>query len=438
MNHYTQLIIGLTIALLFFTIILVSSPKTIIPILLVIAPFEIINSQYGSSSTGIIYIAVLVLIIRKNIVRIPLAWPIFLIMLAYGVSLALAEARIIDHAIYLIRLIPGFLLFIITYNYVIVERNVYIFFNLLLSINILVLAICTIQLVSGEQQVLLFGVSEFALKSNRASGRLSGPFGAEFTSEYLAMSTLILIYLLMKKKHWPYWSPLLLWSVIGLNIGSMVMTGTRGGILVLLLGLLAGLFKYQKEIGLAKSIFLLFSFTMIASLIGVAVLNYTDHNVLLDRLENTEIREGVIDSRSIVWPTAWEAIQNNPFFGHGPRLRLMDDLTTSIPGHEPIPYPHSLPLFLLYTLGIFGLLAYILFFTVLCIRMYAGGKSKHSELASASTLGLIVLSIFLLDEIKIEFLRLVQNDYQAIIFTILGGFLAIADLARSDPGLEAV
>jgi len=219
----------------------------------------------------------------------------------------------------------------------------------------------------------------------------------------------------------------------------MVATGSRGGILVLVAGLFWGVFLFRKELRVGRTLGFLVGAILVAGLMAVAVTRFTDFNVLGDRIENTELKEGVIDSRSVTWPTAWEAIKQRPLLGYGPRLRLNDDMITLIPGHKAIPYPHSLPLFLLYTLGPLGLIMYATFFISLLVRFYSGSKGNGDrDLKGLSILGFLMLAVFLLDEIKIEFLRFIQSDYQAIIFTIFGGFLAIADRARNSMAEESL
>lgn len=70
-------------------------------------------------------------------------------------------------------------------------------------------------------------------------------------------------------------------------------------------------------------------------------------------------------------------------------------------------------------------------FILLMIRLYAGTIGRgEKDLRGLSMLGFILLTVFLIDEIKIEFLRIIQSGYQSIIFTTLGGFLAFSDRAR--------
>ncbi len=432
LSHYIQLAVGLALAVSAFAAAYVMPMRVMTPALLVIAPFEIINSQYGTSTTGLVYLASLAMLLRGELRQFPLLGAIIGILLAYALSLATANAAPLDHILYLIRIFPGFLLFYIAYNYVRKNPDPARFIMILLAINILVLVVCILQLIAGSQQVVLFGVQEFSLMANRTTqGRLSGPFGAEFTSEYLALASLMLAYLIMNKKLARRWKPWILWSMLAANIAFMVATGSRGGFLVLLIGLFWGGFWFRRQIGTVRVVASLVAAMFIGSIMIVLITQFTEFNVFVERVENTEVQNGVLDTRSVTWPAAIEAIKEKPVLGYGPRLRLHEDLLKPIPGHTPIPYPHSLPLFLLYTLGIVGLTAYSVFFFLLGKRLYAGTRrNTDPEFRGLSILGFLMLAIFLIDEIKIEFLRFIQSDYQAIVFTIFGGFLAMADRAR--------
>jgi len=431
-GHYIQLIIAIGLVIFAFIGSYALPLRIIFPAILIIAPFEIIDSRYGTSSTGLIYLVGLSLFLRSGIKYFPLLGAVLGIILVYFMSLSMAAVNKFDHILYIIRIIPGFILFYIAYNYVRDAKDSAGFFSVLLVINIFIIIICTIQLVAGSQSVALFGIKEFSIMANRESqGRLSGPFGAEFTSEYLALANLLLAYLIINKQLIARWSTWVLWVMLSVNLGFMVATGSRGGILILVLGIFWGGYLFRYQLGTARLVKYLIGAMLTASLMTVIVIQFTNFNVLINRIESTEVKSGILDTRSVTWPVAWEAIKERPILGYGPRLRLENDMLLRIPGHKAIRYPHSLPLFLLYTLGIFGLIAYVLFFTHLLIRLYSGAKGKaDKEMSGASMLGFIILAMFLLDEIKIEFLRFMQSDYQSIIFILFGGFLAMADRAR--------
>ena len=431
-GHFIQFIIAISFAVIAFMAAYIVPLRVAMAGLMIVAPFELIKSPYGTSTTGLVYLVALSLLLRNGLTRFPLLGAVLGILIAYAISLAMADVRKIDHVFYIIRILPGFMLFYIAYNYVRDSKDVIKFLNILLTINVIIILICILQLIGGSQQVMLFGIKELSLMANRETqGRLNGPFGAEFTSEYLALSSLLLAYLLTNKvlkERWPIW---LLLGMLACNLGFLVATGSRGGVVILVAGLLWGAFTFRRELGVRRTFGMLLGGILVASVMATIVIQFTDFNVLLSRVESTEVSDGVLDTRSVTWPTALAAIKERPVVGYGPRLRLKEDLVSPIPGHKTIPYPHSLALFLLYTIGTIGLITYIAFFAMLLMRLYRGSRGRGDrELRGLSMLGFILLTVFLIDEIKIEFLRLIQSGYQSVIFTTLGGFLAFADRAR--------
>ena len=86
---------------------------------------------------------------------------------------------------------------------------------------------------------------------------------------------------------------------------------------------------------------------------------YTQYNVLYERLEKTKV-EGIVPDTRTVWRKGSEKIIEKPILGHGPYLVKREDIsrfdyTTQ---NELGRYPHNLYLFLLYTIGIIGFMAY--------------------------------------------------------------------------------
>ena len=97
-------------------------------------------------------------------------------------------------------------------------------------------------------------------------------------------------------------------------------------------------------------------------------------------------------------------------------------------------YPHSLYLHLLVTVGILGTTCMLLFLFGVVWRVYQGAKHglfRDNYDRGWVSVGVIVLAAILVDELKIEFLRLTTVDYAHFIFALFGIFLGWADSARA-------
>ena len=173
--------------------------------------------------------------------------------------------------------------------------------------------------------------------------------------------------------------------------------------------------------------------TVLLSVAAAIAVNYTDFDTLFERLDETEFEEGIPDTRSVVWPMAWNAIKNRPIFGHGPRLRFLeskDDAT--IKGLTLISYPHNLYLFLLFTVGVTGLIAFLIFLGTPLYRCLQTSKNAVSDvhISSFAKTGIIIMIIIFIDQVKVEFLRFGLVDYWHFVFALLGLLVAFCDRAN--------
>jgi O-antigen ligase len=166
---------------------------------------------------------------------------------------------------------------------------------------------------------------------------------------------------------------------------------------------------------------------------SIVVVKFTDYGQMYERLAATEVEGGVPDTRANTWSQAVPEIAKRPVLGHGPRLRLEGDEARSYPGRTYTLYPHNIYLFLLYTVGIVGLAAYMWFFGWLIVRFRRGIQNASDDplVNGFIRLGILLTVVFLIDELKIEFLRFALIDYWHFVFTLFAIFLGFADLASA-------
>ena len=167
------------------------------------------------------------------------------------------------------------------------------------------------------------------------------------------------------------------------------------------------------------------------------VINFTRYDVLFTRLAETEIEEGVPDTRQVVWPAAWRAIKERPILGHGPRLRFIGDETGKYHDfHTYIPFPHNLYLFLLFTVGIVGTLAFLNFLITPLLRCWQIMRQQDidQDLRNLARIGVIIMIAILFDQLKVEFIRISLTDYWHFIFALIGVLIAVCDRAPLHKG----
>jgi O-antigen ligase len=157
----------------------------------------------------------------------------------------------------------------------------------------------------------------------------------------------------------------------------------------------------------------------------------------------TEMENGIPKTRQEGWPVAIEKIKRHPWFGEGPHFFAIDDAkeTGQIQAEfEDLgdvqtiydAYPHSLYLYLLRTVGIFGLVAVVGFFMrAWCILLRAPRAGPEEEYGSAITrLGLFLIPAFLISQVTLEFHRPSTMDYAQFVFALIGLLIGISDRGR--------
>jgi O-antigen ligase len=406
-----------------------------IAILLVLIPFQPIETTYGSANVVMAYVLAGALAVRGRLQYIPMLGASLAVIFAYLISMSqLPRSVYVLHGVEIISLVSAFLVFILAYNLAREETDPKSIVNMLIVTNVLCVLYCLVQFgVAPGESLELFGSKELALNKNRGEGdaRLVGPFGTPgITAAYFMSMTLVVVYeWIYSEKRRRIWLALLVVA----NITMILATANRGSFLVLLGGLIWFVYLFRKRLGIAGVIQLIVASTIIIIGMAFMVATYTEYGQMFDRLgRTTEFEQGVPETRSVVWPAAWESFQKKPILGHGPRILQQHELRfRHVPSEQLVgAYPHNLFLFLLVTVGVVGLLAVLFFFGRLLYGIGKGVKrgsftsDYEKGLVSA---GVIIVATFLIDELKIEFLRSGTTDYAQFMFALFGIFLGWAD-----------
>lgn len=438
-SHATQLILALVMGISLFVIVYGASEKKIILFLVLLIPFQIINSRYGSINMVLTYLIGASMLLKGSLRYLPI-FPVFLfIVFAYLISISQAlRPTYFDHILYVLSIGSNFVLFYIIYNYFKRTEDYRFGLKIFIYMNILVAVVGMAQMVIGADRLagLGIGVSPAELTESRLEGRLIGVFGAPgINAEYYVLQILFIMYLLMHKLTPLERKSLSLLAFI--NFALMIGTGSRGSFLTLIAGSVLFLILFRKELGVGKAIKLALLGGVGSILIAMIVVNFTSYNKLFERLGETEFDNGVPDTRKYAFDMTIERLDEAIFVGHGPRLRLIDQEKRRISGYRPLPgYPHNLVLFLIYTIGVLGLTAYILMFVSLYIKYMRGMKRQHSDplLNGLPKLAVLLLTVFLIDQLKIEFLRFRVGDMQNYLFAFWAFMLAVSDFRPKDRG----
>ena len=433
-SHYIQLSAAILLAVVFFAWANVASEKRVIGLLILLIPFQLIASRYGSLNVVLTYAVGFVFLLGRRFSCLPMIGAVTFVVLAYLLSLSQAPSGTFkDHAIYLFSIGANFLLFYIVYNsiYRMKAEGLQFFWKTLMALNVLVIGYCTLQLFAGLTGIVSFGLEELTLNPVREDHRLTGPFHeTALTAEYLDIMLLVLFYTIMheklqKKKN-------ILWLLFALNCAFLITTGNRGGIVTLIFGLIVFMYLFRKELGVQAIMKYVFGGIFLFSVMAVVVVQYTEFNVLFDRIENTEMDGVVPDSRS-GWKFMLPKVLEEPILGHGPRLRLHDDTYANHRNIFIMPQPHSVYMYLMYTIGSVGLFAYFIFFLSIWRHFSRASKIDTDDkfLDGLPRLGIIILLMIAISQIRMEMFRFITSDYQQFIFMLLAGLLALAKARKS-------
>ena len=413
-----------------------SSRRTVaIGTVLALIPFQTVTTRYGNSSVLVAYALAAVLLINGGL-KVRMMPALGLIVLAYLVSLSQADRALMSlHAIYIFQFFSCLVMFLLAYNYSRLVESERSIVDLLFLVNVLVIVYCLLQLSAGPGNSFVpFGIDALIFNKNRHEGdaRLIGPFdNPGSTAGYFTLMILVCVVELMaaggvRRR--------LIQGLAVLNLFGVVATGNRTGLLVLTAMFPVLLFVFRKQLGVAKVSQYVVSGLAVFAIASAVAVTYTDFGRMFQRMEEvTETQDGVPLTRAQTWPAAIEKIQQHPWVGHGPFF--VDPGTAELLGMLPsqkMPFPHSLYLFLLCTVGAFGLAAILWFFFQAWRILYATLREvwMPDYQGSLVRLGLVLIPAFLVAQVTLEFNRPQTMDYAQFIFALVGLLIGVADRSR--------
>jgi O-antigen ligase len=403
-------------------------------ILIVLIPFQPIDTKYASANVVLTFVVFIAMLMRREEIRLPLMPQMLIVMFVYLISMGVQDpATYSSHAFYMVNLLAAFLVLWIAYDLTIRFQNIRGIVVVFLVMNVLVAIYCSIQLVLGPGHSLAFlGISEMSMLAARDDMRLTGPFNAVgIMAEYCVLMVFLILHQLLTASKKSFRVGLVVLMLVDLVF--LVATGNRGGFLTLLGGGVLYLWTFRKVLGPGRTIGLASAALVLLSLSSIIAINFTQYDSLFIRLTETEVEEGIPDTRQNVWPVAWKEIKTHPFLGHGPRLRFEgEDDGLRYKGHKYIQYPHNLYLSQLFTVGILGTIAFLIFMITPFLRCWRTSNQPQLDLHAQTfaKTGIILMVVIFVDQMKVEFTRFELTDYWHFLFALFGVLIAVCDRAR--------
>lgn len=271
------------------------------------------------------------------------------------------------------------------------------------TISVLLVCLVAIFEMTHPGQTLVPGWIEFKSISSPDAVAFGIRVGSSFYDyellcEYCALHVLLILFLFLRA------DSILLRTAYGgllvLVVFVMFATVTRGGIIALGIGILYLLWLTRRRLTMVGVT--ITAGAVAAGLIGMNwfVSTYTRTGNMFERLAGSTVVGLVPDNRSVVWPAAWNRIFEHPFLGHGPYY-------SPLSGARIYSWPHSLYLYIANNVGFIGFAIFAwLLWILFRITWPTTDDLRHpNSLRSFMIIAHVQLVVFLVDEVKIEYLR---------------------------------
>jgi len=309
----------------------------------------------------------------------------------------------------LFSILGSFLLFYLTANFIRTEDELRRFSKVLGIAVAMVLFVGLYELfLPGRSLIPHYILAQGAADVHQAREgyRVGGPFSDfELYGEFMAVSFFLALFLFRRASQ-----PNLRFFTGVLTIGTvfgLLTSVTRGATLAFMGGVVYFTWLMRRRLKFRDfAAALLVGLTLYLGLEFV-VADYTRSGSVFDRLFATHFVNGLPDSRSM-WPIIWDRVLQHPIVGHGPYydLGLQRGLTGR--GLYAYTWPHNQYLFYAHTIGLLGVAAFLFVairLLVISFKDRALGLQEPSFSRSFMLALHVMLLVFLVDELKIDYLR---------------------------------
>lgn len=423
--------VALLLALVVWIIANTTRVTLAIGTLLLLIPFQFVQTRFTSSSVLMTYGLFLILMIRQQ-VEPRETWLILAIFAAYCVSIAFAsQGTLMLHMLYTLNFMSCFVVFLLAFKYGKNVASPHSVVDLLLAINLLVILYCGLQLFAGAGNSFKpFGLDFLSFNANRHAGdpRLVGPFNSPgVTSTYLAIMSVVCMSTIMVSQGR---RRLLAFCIVLANVIGIIATANRGAFILLVVCFPFVIYFFRRELGPSRAAIVSLGGVLTLVIAAAVVINFTEFDRLFDRLGDvTETADGLPKNRAETWSSNLELIRNRPLVGDGPRF-IDPEVAESLGQLRTLyeRYPHNLYIFMIRTVGVLGLAALLCFFLSVWTKIIQGYRQIgwRQDETGLIRAGVIFVPFFMLDQIRLEFNRYDWLDFAQFVLMMFGLFAAIA------------
>jgi hypothetical protein len=254
--------------------------------------------------------------------------------------------------------------------------------------------------------------------------RVGGPFADfELLAEYTALNVPLQFLMLLRARSQPgrlFWGILI---IVTLTI--LLATATRGAFIALWIGMAYLFILARRALGFRNMVIVSVTAIMIFLIAAAFVQTQTGVASMYERLMKTTFVGYMPDTRSDSWSEAFQRGLENPIFGHGPYFTLRA-------GVRRFFWPHNVYLFYFYILGLTGVTCFVWILVNLLRTSFRHMGRALTNIPFSKSLLLILhvmLIIFAIDQLKIEYLR--NTAYPFIVWFLFGLTVACSRIAAA-------
>jgi hypothetical protein len=393
-----------------------------IGLLMIVLPFARFTT-FGNTNLAFVLILLVIWLLRITLRRssppshTPADAPLIVLFVCYVLSLYNVEPAELPQNLQMLTVMVGcWLMFYLIMSNLRTPRD---FQRVFVFQAISVFSVCLIALyeVTHPGSTLIQGLfrSSHALTAGQASLsnlRVGSIFlDYELLCEYCALNLLLVLFLLARSRSL---LPRLAYGGLALFVVFVLFTTvTRGGLIALAIGVLYLMWLIRRRLTFVGVTVGLAMVVLGALAMNAYVVSSTHSGNLLERLSTSEVSGLVPDTRKVVWSIAWERIFQHPLIGHGPSYSLVS-------GGRLYYWPHSLYLFVANNVGFIGLavMVWLLWTLFQMTRPVTDDLQGGDYVGSYLIVARAQMLVFLVDQIKIEYLR--NTTYQFQVWLMFG------------------
>ena len=214
------------------------------------------------------------------------------------------------------------------------------------------------------------------------------------------------------------------WTVsVATSFIAILATANRGATSGLILGLVLALVFFRRRLGAVRITLLVIGAAVTLVVVDTVLSERTIAVSVLERFGDTRFEGFVPENRTMTWAPALKEALEKPFFGHGPYYDTGVGLTKRM-------WPHNGYLFYFFTLGLFGLMAFLW----IIARVIKVSKSwrrpgiRNTRLGDFLAVAQIWLFVLLLEQLRTDHQR--DDIYPYIVWMCFGVIVTGAAIAQ--------